>query len=108
MKITTIASVIATAALMAAFVPASSAQSSNANAQKSIEVITIVGKRQAPNVTTACVHEVMAQTSATRSRAGAADFSEAAQATHKTSMLGLRQAIKHCIEQAAAPAETQS
>ena len=100
MKIRTLATVIAAALLTVALAPASSAQDNN-SAADGIEVITITAKRPAPTVASACVNEVMARTAATvGSERGDGNFSGTAADGLRAGTHNLRQAIRHCIEQA--------
>jgi len=106
MKIRTIVTIIAAALLSVGLVPVSSAQDTNSSAQDGIEIITIIGKRPAPTVATACVNEVIAHT-ATERKNSDGSFSEEVLESGRTKMISQRKAIKRCIDQAATSFEAQ-
>ena len=108
MNTRTIVTVIAAALLSASLVPVSSAQDNNGSAQEGIEIITIIGKRPAPTVATACENGVRTRTDAAAGRQnGDNNFRDEVLESSRPSISSSRRASKRCIEQAATPLETR-
>lgn len=119
MKIKHFATAITAALLTVGLVPAGSAQDNFDGApqgievitvvgkrptQEGIEVITVVGKRPAPTVASTCVNTVMAARASDNAEASDNFNTANAQApeSRHADIVGMRMAIKDCIQQAQA------
>ena len=101
MNTRTIVTVMTTALLSASLVSVSSAQDEMDRAQNGIEIITIIGKRPAPAVATACVSQVVSSVdTATDGRNGIDKADEEVLESGRPNMDSSHRPVKHCNEQA--------
>ncbi|MES2626572.1 MAG: hypothetical protein V4628_14905 [Pseudomonadota bacterium] len=103
-----IVTVVAAAFFSVSLVPVSFAQEKLGSAQEGIEIITIIGKRPAPTLATACVNGVAASTDAVSDHKNAdGSFSDEVLESRRTNTNSPQRATKLCNEQTTLSFDTQ-